>query len=131
MKTFGVHIDQNPATGSVVRLKLIPAMRSSLREVLALMSAVLVAASIITLSVWATGMEIGAILGAGTWALGFVFLGFAVDGRGRTAIYQLLTGLALLVLALLQSYVSPDFFIFSGTLVATWLAAILLYRVWP
>lgn len=131
MKTYSVHIDQKRAPGSIASLKLIPAMTASIREVLALMSAVLVAASIITLSVWAAGMEINAFLGASTWALGFMFLGLAIDNRKRTAMFQLVTGLALLVLALLQNYVSPDFLIVSGTLVATWVAAALFKRVCP
>ena len=131
MKTYSVHIDQNRKRDSIASSKLIPAMKASLREILASMSAVLVAVSIITLSVWAAGTEVNALSGAGTWALAFIFLGLAVDNRGRTAILQMMTGLALLVLALLQSYVSPDFLIVSGTLVASWVAAILFKRVCP
>ena len=129
MKTYSVHIDQNRKPGSIVSSKLMLAMKTSLREVLALISAVLVAASIITLSVWAAGMEVNVFLGAGAWALAFIFLGLAVDNRKRIAILQMMTGLALLVLALLQSYVSPDFLIVSGTLVASWVAAIIFKRV--
>ena len=131
MKTYSVHIDQNRKPGSIVSSKLMLAMKTSLREVLALISAVLVAASIITLSVWAAGMEVNVFLGAGAWALAFIFLGLAVDNRKRIAILQMMTGLALLVLALLQSYVSPDFLIVSGTLVASWVAAIIFKRVCP
>ena len=131
MKTFSVHIDHKRSTGSITRSKLMLAMKASIREILAVMSAVLLAATIITLSVWAAGMEINAILGAGTWALAFVFFGLAVDNRGWTAILQLLTGLTLLVLALLQNYVSPDFLIVSGTLLAIWVAAVLFNRVCP
>ena len=129
MKTYDVHIDQNQAHASISRLKLIPAMTASIREILVLLSAVLVATSIITLSVWAAGLELNVYLGAGTWALSFIFLGLAVDNQGRTAIFQMVTGLVLLVLSLLQNYVSPDFLIVSGTLVATWVAATLFKRV--
>lgn len=131
MKTFSVHIDHKRKPDTIASSKLIPAMKASIREILALMSAVLVAATIITLSVWAAGMEINAFLGAGTWALAFVFLGLAVDNRGMTAILQMLSGLTLLVLALLQNYVSPDFLIVSGTLLASWVAAVLFNRVCP
>ncbi|MGB7450595.1 MAG: hypothetical protein WBM36_00550 [Lysobacterales bacterium] len=129
MKTFSVHIDQNRKPDSITSSKLILATKTSLREILASMSAVLVAASIITLSVWAAGTEVNLFLGAGTWALAFIFLGLAVDNQERTALLQMMTGLALLVLALLQNYVSPDFLIVSGTLVASWVAAIIFKRV--
>jgi len=129
MKTYSVHIDQNRKPASIASSKLIAAMKASLREILASMSAVLVAASIITLSVWAAGMEVNVFLGAGTWGLAFIFLGLAVDNQERTALLQMMTGLALLVLALLQNYVSPDFLIVSGTLVASWVAAIIFKRV--
>lgn len=131
MKTFSVHIDQNRKPDSITSSKLILATKTSLREILASMSAVLVAASIITLSVWAAGTEVNLFLGAGTWALAFIFLGLAVDNRERTALLQMMTGLALLVLALLQNFVSPDFLIVSGTLVASWVAAIIFKRVCP
>lgn len=128
MKTYSVHIDQNRAAGFFARLKLIPAMTASIREIMALMSAVLVAVSIITLAVWAAGMEINTYLGAGTWAIAFIFLGLAVDNRERTATLQMMTGLALLILALLQSNVSPDFLIVSAALVAIWVAGALFKR---
>lgn len=131
MKTYSVHIDQNEKSDSIASLKLILAMKASIGEILASLSAMLVAAAIITLSVWAAGTEINAFLGAGTWALAFVFLGLAVDNRERTAILQMMTGLALLVLALLQNYVSPDFLIVSGSLVGSWVAAIFFKRVFP
>ena len=131
MKTYSVQVNQSQAPDSIARLKLIPAMKASIREILLLMSTVLVAASIITLSVWVAGMEVNALLGAGTWALGFIYLGFAIDNQQRSARFQVVTGLALMVLALLQNYVSPDFLIVSGTLVAAWVVAILFKRVYP
>lgn len=104
-------------------------MVASLRDIMALTFAGLVAIAVITLFVWAAGMEINTYLGLGTWGLGFIFLGLAVDNSGRAALYQLTTGIAFLILALLQNSVSPDFIIASGVLLATWIAVTLFRRL--
>ena len=104
-------------------------MNVSIREFLALLSAVTSAAAIVLLSVWVAGMEMTAILSASTWGVGFIFLGVAVDNREPTAFFQLATGIALLALAWLQNAVSPDFTIVSGVLVAAWVAVSLFKRL--
>ena len=104
-------------------------MIASMHDVMALTWAGLSAIAIITLSVWAAGMEINTYLGLSTWAMGFIFLGLAVDNDGRVAVFQLVTGVAFLVLALLQNSVSPDFIIVSGALLATWVAVVLFNRL--
>ena len=104
-------------------------MVASLRDIMALTCAGLAAIAVITLSVWATGMGINAYLGVSIWGMGFIFLGLAVDNCGRLALFQLLTGVAFLVLALLQNSVSPDFIIVSGVLLATWFAVVLFKRL--
>jgi len=101
----------------------------SMRDVATLLIAVLAAATVITLSVWVTGTGMGPVLGAGTWALGFVFLGLAMDSSGQSALVRAVTGVALPVLALLQARVSADFTIVSGVLLAAWAGYTVLKRL--
>lgn len=129
MKTFSAYFQQKQSLDSIAREQLIPAVKASMRGVVVLMCAVLAAILIVTLSVWVTGMEIDPYLGAGTWGLGFIFLGFAVDNHGPAALVQMTSGVALLILAILQNSVSPDFFIISGALVASWVVVLLFKRV--
>ena len=129
MKTLTAPIRQDRQLQTTTGLQIFPAMNVSVREILALLSAVSSAAAIILLSVWVAGMEVTAILSAGTWGVGFIFLGVAVDNREPTAIFQLATGVALLALAWLQNAVSPDFTIVSGVLVAAWVAVSLFKRL--
>jgi hypothetical protein len=129
MKTFSVSIHQNLKPQTVASKGLIPAMIASMGDIMALTFAGLAAIAVITLSVWAAGMEINTYLGLSTWGMGFIFLGLAVDNYGRVALFQLVTGVAFLILALLQNSVSPDFIIVSGVLLATWVAVVLLKRL--
>jgi len=109
--------------------KIVPAMAASIREALALLGAVTAATAVILLSVWVAGLEMTDVLGAGIWGVGFIFLGIGVDNRDPGAFFQVLSGLALFVLAWLQTNVSPDFAIVSGILVAAWVAAGLFKRL--
>jgi hypothetical protein len=129
MKTFTPLIHQGQQLKSTTEPQLIPAVAISIREMLAALGALTAATAIVLLSVWVAGMEETAILSASTWGVGFVFLGLAVDNREPTALWQLLTGVALLGLAWLQNTVSPDFTIVSGILVATWVADGLFRRL--
>ena len=129
MKTLTVPIRQDRQLQTTTGLPTFPAMNVSIREILALLSAVISAAAIVLLSVWVAGMEVTAILSASTWGIGFIFLGVAVDNRDPTAFFQLVTGVALLALAWLQNAVSPDFTIVSGVLVAAWVAVSLFKRL--
>jgi hypothetical protein len=103
----------------------IPVMAASLHNIMALTWAGLVAVAIITLSVWSVGMEISTYLGVSAWGLGFVFLALAVDNNGQHALYQAISGVALLVLAMLQASVATEFFIVSGVILAAWVARII------
>ena len=94
----------------------------SVREILALLSALMVTTAFVLLSAWLAPMTSDNYLGACNWGLGFIFLALATNNRKRTAILQLVTGVALLTLALLQLTVSPDFAKISGAIVSTWLA---------
>ena len=129
MKTFNASIHQNLSLHSFTARRHLPAFLASMRNILALSGAGLTAIAIITLSVWAAGLEINMYLGVSTWGMGFIFLGLAMDNHGRTALFQLISGVALLVLALLQNSVSPDFIIISGALLATWVAVVLFKRL--
>lgn len=129
MKTFSVSIHDNLNLQSASSRGLIPAMVASMRDIIALTSAGLAAIAVITLSVWAAGLEINTFLGVITWGLGFIFLGLAVDNDGRVALFQLITGVAFLILALLQNSVSPDFIIVSGVILAIWVAVVLFKRL--
>lgn len=129
MKTYIAAFQQSQKLHSVVREKLITALTASMRDVVAVLGAVLAASAIITFSIWVAGMELSIFLGVSIWGLGFIFLGLSVDQHGRLALLQMTTGVALLVLALLQSSVSPDFIIVSGVLLATWSGAALFKRL--
>ena len=120
MKTYFQPIQQNWQLQTLAKQRLIPFMVVPIQTILAFLGALTTATAIVLLSVWMAGVEISNIIGAGTWGLGFIYLGLAVDNRKPTAIFQLATGIALLVLAWLQHTVSPDFTIVSCVLLATW-----------
>ena len=129
MKTINAVIHQNLSLRSLSSRVHFPAIAASMRNILTLSAAGLTAIAIITLFVWTAGMEINMLLGAGALGTGFIFLGLAVDNDGRTAMFQSITGVVLLVLTLLQSSVSPDFLIGSGVLLAIWVAVVLFKRL--
>lgn len=107
----------------------IPDMVISVREILALLSAVTVATAAVMLSVWVTALSLGGIVGALTWGLAFVFFAMAVDRQPRVALLQLATGASLIALAWLQSAVSPEYTIVSGILLAAWAAVAVFKRL--
>lgn len=129
MKALTAHIQQNHKFHLTGGEKFVPSVSVSIREVVALLSAVTSAVAIILLSVWASGSGLAAVLGAGTWAISFVFLGMAVDNRKPVALLQLSTGLSLMVLAWLQYSVSPEFMILTGVLLAAWASVGLFQRL--
>ena len=129
MKTLSAPIRQKREFQIADRELFFPTVSVSMREVLALLSAVTSMIAITLLSVWASGSEMTAVLSAGTWGISFVFLGLAVDNRVSTALLQLSTGLALMVLTWLYFTVSPEFIILSGVLVATWVSFELFRRL--
>ena len=122
MKTLATTIHHNGELSIRTGRHLVPVVKASVKEVLALIAAVTAAAAIVLFSVWVSGQEMTGVLGAAIWGVGFVFLGIAVDNRDPGAILLLVTGIALLVLAWLQTSVSPDYAIVSGVLVAVWVA---------
>lgn len=128
MKTLSASLGQSREREKAKRGRWLVPVAASLREIVSLAVAVLAAAAVVTLSVWLAGRETGPILGAGTWGVGLIFLGLAVDSRGWSAVVRWVTGVALPVLAVLQSSVSPDFAIVSGVLLAAWAGLGILKR---
>ena len=122
MKTYTAAALHNRKPQMSAREMFVPSVAASIREILALLSAVTAATSIVLGSVWATGLEMSNVFSALVWALGFVFLGLALNNRGALAYFQFATGLVLPVLASLQNSVSPDFAMISGALLAAWVA---------
>ena len=129
MKTLSTAIQQTRNTRSFTTERLIPMLVSNMRGIMALMYSGLAAAVVITLSIWVAGMGINTLLGVSTWAMGFVFLAVAVDNRGRLALLQMTSGVALLTISLLQNSISPDFFLLTGVLSATWVAFAVFKRL--
>ena len=129
MKTFSASTHQSLKVNSKATQKLGPILTASLRNIMALTWAGVTAISLIALSVWTAGMEINAYLGSLSWGLGFIFLALALDNHKKLARYQLMTGVALLVLALLQSSVSPGFVIISAAILAAWIAGAVFKRL--
>ena len=122
MKTFTPSIHQDQQLHPTVGQRSFPVMATSFREILALLSAVLIAAVVVIFSVWVVDIEITGILGATTWGAGFIFLGLAMESQKQKALLQVATGVALMLLASLQITVSADYTIVSGVLVSSWFA---------
>ena len=107
----------------------IPDMSTSVREILALLSAVTVATGFILLSVWLSALGAAAVASAALWGMALVFFGLALDSPKPKAALQLLTGVALVTLAWLQHAVSAEFLIVSGALIAAWAVVAIFDRL--
>ena len=126
MKTLIATLHSSQKSRPVGPRRWLDFMTACMPDVATLSIAVLTAAAVITLSIWAAAMGTNPVLSAGTWALGLIFLGLAVDLHGLVARLAAATGVALPVLALLQDRVSPGFMIVSGVLLAAWAGFIVL-----
>jgi hypothetical protein len=124
MKMYTTPIQQNPQLQTGTTSTIFSVMAASMQEILLLLSTAIAALGIILLSIWAAGFEAQNILSASTWGLGFVFLGLAVDNRRASAVLQVLTACSLFALAWLQNYVSADFVVVTGVVLAAWLAGL-------
>jgi hypothetical protein len=68
-------------------------------------------------------------LQASIWAGGFVFLALAIEAdTAELSVLNLATGIALPVLALLSSRLAVELLIVAATLVAAWVAAVIMRR---
>ena len=129
MKTISTPIHKSQKLLPISAKTLVPALTVFARNILVMSGVGTAAIAIITLSVWAAGPDTALYLGAVSWSLGFVFLALAVDSRGPVAKYQMMTGLAMLLLAVLQRSVSPDFGVVAGFLAAVWIVVLLFKRL--
>lgn len=129
MKTFNQSIQQPTQIQITTTGSLMPALAASAHEVLALLSAVTLATTIVMLSVWVAGTQMTDVLSAGIWGVGLIFFGLAVDNGEPKAVLQLLTGSTLLALAWLQSNVAADYVIAAGFIVAAWVAVSVFKRL--
>ena len=129
MKTCTASLEHRSGLQAVARKKLMTLMTASMRDLAALAVALLAGAAIITLSIWLASQGALPLLGAGAWALGFVFIAQAVDSEGPAALRRAAIGCALPVLALLQDRVSADFLIVAGVMMAVWIARALMRKL--
>ena len=129
MKTISASTHQSLKLKSTASRKLGPVLSASMRNVMALTWAGVAALLLVALSVWAVGMDINTYLGASSWGLGFVFLALALDNDRKHTRYLVMSGVALLTFAFLQSVVSPGFMIVNVAILAAWVAAALFKRL--
>ena len=129
MKTFSASTHESPKLKPIAAKRFGPILAATMRNIMALTWAGMTAFTLIALSVWTGGMEISTYFGAGSWGLGFIFLALALDNDKKLARYQAMTGVVLLILAVLQSSVSPGFMIISGAVLAAWLAGAVFKRL--
>ena len=130
MKTQSIelfpHLRRNQSTSGYALPRLKSVMGLTARAMLALVPAL----AIVVSSAWlVTIPELVVYLQATTWAVGFVFLGLAVESeRSESALILSLTGIALLTLAFLSSRVAVELAIVAAMLLAVWLVAALIRR---
>jgi hypothetical protein len=121
MKTFTAHVHKEGRFQATAFRIHVPAMDISWHDMLALTGALVVVSATAGFWVWVAGIEsLSNIVAAGTWGMALVFFGLAVNSRVPVAVLQALTGVALIVLAGMQSTVSPDYAVGSGVLTAVW-----------
>jgi len=129
MKTITTHIHDTGQFHTASTPDHFPEVVIPICEILALLSAVTVAVSVIMLSIWVAGMDISGVTGAVGWGVAIIFFALAVDSRTPVALLQSSTGVALAVLAWLQFAVSPEYTIVSGVVIAAWLAVAVFQRL--
>ena len=129
MKTVSASTLHSLKVKTLATKKLGPILIASMQNIMALTWAVVTALILITLSMWTAEMEINTYFGAGSWGLGFVFLALALDNDRKHTRYLVMSGVALLTFAFLQSVVSPGFMIVNVAILAAWVAAALFKRL--
>ena len=106
----------------------LPRLRVS-REALIASTGMLVAVVVILLSAWAATHQALLLLGAVSVALGFLFIGLAVEARHELAAALAATGIAMPVLGAMANSVAPEFGVLAGALVAAWIVYPTLRRL--
>ena len=122
MKIYNLEMHKHNLLNTPATHRWGPGINVFVMEMLAVLGALAVAISVILMSIWLATLDIKPLLGAGTWAVAFIFFALAFDKRGSTALLHAITGAALVVLAWLQNAMTTDYVIVSGVLLATWIA---------
>jgi hypothetical protein len=122
MKTYNLEMHKHKLLNTPTTNRWGPGINVFVVEMLAILGALAVAISVILMSIWLATLDIKPLLGAGTWAVAFIFFALAFDKRGAAALLLAITGAALVVLAWLQNTMTADYVIVSGVLLATWIA---------
>ena len=114
---------QKPA--SKIKLKT----DSALKVLLLVLAAVLPAALVSVVTIWAISAGALAYVSAFYWAAGFIFLALLVESDGRLGGYLATSGLSLMALAWLSSRIAPEFGVLAGFLLAAWVALPVIRRL--
>ena len=130
MKTQSIELFPHPRRNESTARYALPRLNSVMGLTMRTMLALVPALAIVVSSAWlVTIPELVVYLQATTWAVGFVFLGLAVESeRSESALMLSLTGIALLTLAFLSSRVAVELAIVAAMLLAVWLVAALVRR---
>lgn len=99
------------------------------RDALFALTGILLGAVVILLSTWAATHGALLLLGAVSVALGFLFIGLALEARHELAASLALTGLALPVLGALANSVAPEIGVLAGALASGWIVYATLRRL--
>ena len=94
--------------------------RPALRALLIVLAAALPAAAVSIITIWAISNGALEYVSATYWAAGFIFLALMVEDSGKRGFILAGSGLALMSLAWLSSWVAPEFGILAGFLLAAW-----------
>jgi hypothetical protein len=108
----------------------LPRVRSAIGLTTRILLAMVPALALVTGTAWVVTLpDVVPYAQASLWALGFVFLGLAVESdRSDTALLLSVTGIALPLLAWLSSRVAVELAIVAATLVALWILGALVRR---
>ncbi len=102
---------------------------SALKVLLLVLAAVLPAALVSVITIWAISAGALAYVSAFYWAVGFIFLALVVETDGRLAGFLATSGLSLMALAWLSSRIAPEFGVLAGFLLAAWVALPVIKRL--
>jgi hypothetical protein len=100
--------------------------RISVNVIFVTLKCSLVATVTMILALWASYQGSPEVVAAAGFTSGFVFLGAAVDNKGKAALLQLATGVALMFLGWATFSLSTEFIIISGLLVVAWLVFLVI-----
>lgn len=130
MKTQSIELFPLPRRNQATARHALPRLKSVMGLTARTLLALVPALAVVVGSAWlVTIPELVVYLQATTWAVGFVFLGLAVESeRSETALLLSLTGIALMTLAFLSSRVAVELAIVAAMLLAMWVTAALIRR---